>query len=274
MRNLRSLLALCFAIGYVITDNKTCPRYTCQKGSDNICAMDVATTAYNNVTLSQVCNTTSYCGVAEPKWATLAYVNNSTNYTCTSFPAPKTVRFPGEDCTVNDDCLKTPNDDTTGNCTNKVCTGKNETQDCTQNAVCLKGLFCDTDKCKKQKTQGESCATSYDCINSLLCHNGTCSIAPYSLDVNTVISSNDTLQKEKCKYGLTSYKNATDLSTLACTSYNQNDAGDTNGFATCNLGVKCNYTDVVQKVTINQNCGCGYNADGKGWCPLGTDKSN
>jgi hypothetical protein len=135
----------------------------------------------------------------------------------------------------------------------------------------MKGLYCDT-TCKKQKNKGDNCTSSYECINSLLCHSGTCSATPFSLDLGTLLDSKDALNAEKCKYGLTALKNNTDPTSLACTYQNQTDAGDAKGFVNCTLGSNCNYVEVASGATVTKGCACGYNANGVGYCPVGINK--
>jgi hypothetical protein len=188
-------------------------------------------------------------------------------------PTPIVVRYPGEECTQDGDCFK-QGDDSLGKCqADKTCSGRNETDKCLGNFACKKGLYCDKDgTCKKQKGKDESCANSYECINTLLCHGSKCNTAPFSLDVNTTLDAGDALNADKCKYGLSSRKNATDPASETCTTYTQSDAGDAKGFVTCSLGSLCNYTDVTAATTVSKPCPCGYNADGQGYCPLGYNK--
>jgi hypothetical protein len=276
MINLRSLLALTLSLVYVIADNKKCPTYSCQKGSGNTCAVaTVATSAYNDVVLFPSCNTTQYCNVVGTAYDTLAQLTQSTNYTCADATNATTLnRYPGEDCSADKDCIKVTGDNSTGTCTaNKTCSGTTESANCTSTTVCLKGLYCDANgTCKKQKSANATCVSSYECINSLLCHTGTCSIAPFSLDVGTTISSTDTLSLEKCNFGLTALKNISDPTSLACTTKVQSVNGDKNGFVSCDHGDTCYYDDPVANTTLSQECVCGYNADGKGWCPVGYNK--
>jgi hypothetical protein len=41
---------------------------------------------------------------------------------------------------------------------------------------------------------------------------------------------------------------------------------DTNGYVPCNWNEDCLYTDGIDK--FSKKCGCGYNAEGQGYCPI------
>jgi hypothetical protein len=115
------------------------------------------------------------------------------------------IRYPGEDCSQDEDCIKVPGDHATGKCQgsiNKTCSGNGEFLNCTNHASCLKGLYCDNGWCTKQKGFNSTCSSSYECINSLLCNERICSFAPYSLNVGTRLHDYEDFKDQKCKYGL------------------------------------------------------------------------
>ena len=86
-------------------------------------------------------------------------------------------KLSGEKCNGNDDCISK-------NCTDNVCIGKFEKDECEENAECDLGLYCDIDnKCEKLKDEGENCHSLYEdflknmndnCYAGLVCNNDKC----------------------------------------------------------------------------------------------------
>jgi hypothetical protein len=248
-----------------------CPKYTCEKGTDTSCAnlkTGLTTDGFNKVQLTAICKSgEEHCDVPFPAWKSLADVDKDTAYTCkvNTKPDIKIRRFPGEKCEKSDDCIKT--EDGTGTCDEKAktCTGIAEGKECKSTAGCVVGFYCDAEshKCAAQKAKDGKCKLSEECVNELLCSAGTCSLAPFSLDVGKELEADDQIFNDfKCKFNYT-HKGK-------CASLNQDAAGDKDGFVECNYGDVCKYKAGDDEVT--GACDCGYNADGKGYCERGHNK--
>ena len=269
MVNPRSIIILVLAISCVVADKK-CAKYTCATGADKSCVTAKADTTQNSVTLTDICDhAKQYCKVDFPAYITLTTLDKDTNYGCADNAATKPQRYPGEECKVDDDCVKVQGDDKVGKCTDGKCTGHAETEACTIHSACLKGLYCDglpaAGKCTKQKDKDATCASSYECQNQYLCKD-KCSVAPYSLDTKTELP-HDEMTGYMCKWEATALKDGK----VYCTYQKQADAGDSNGVVKCDAGSKCKYDDDMAG-SIEKDCACGYNADGQGYCPLGFNK--
>jgi hypothetical protein len=192
-------------------------------------------------------------------------VEVDTAYTCNAVFGPSNLKFryPGEECDKNEDCLNLIGEDSP-TCVSGYCSGATEGKTCKLSANCVVGLYCDktSNTCVKQKLEGD-CTESSECVNHLLCHKGKCSLPPYSLDIGAEVDKEDyEFNRYKCKL---SY-----VSNGKCASLVQEEAGDKDGFVECKYGEACKYK--VGNDEEKKNCVCGYNADGKGYCPLGSNK--
>jgi len=174
------------------------------------------------------------------------------------------MKYPGEKCEKNDDCFHTP--EVAGNCTNLVCVGKAE---CDSHTDCATGTFCLSKKCEKQRGSGKDCDDYFGCTNDLLCYKKKCS-AYGSVKTGDELTSADVGGKLEnmallCEYGMvwagkciqTKYTGETVKKV------------DANGFVPCNWGEKCEYGfGTENKTEIFDNCSCGYNDKGQGYCKL------
>jgi hypothetical protein len=259
----------------VVFTLKQCPKYSCPDNEDTYCASLKTEKESNKVSLSNICKISEYCDIQKIVWRTLTDASDDAKYTCKNATVLPQSRFPGEDCETETECYSIKGDEKVGKCIlddkvgKKLCTGLAEGDSCTDHGTCMKGLFCDLVKktCAKQKVKGEACISSWECINSLLCHEGTCSLEPYSLLVGHDVGE-DVLDDYKCQFGK-SFDNK-------CISYYQDhNANHPSGFIPCNYGDLCEYSiaGLSSNKTFSQDCECGYNTDGIGYCPLGDNKS-
>jgi hypothetical protein len=247
----------------------SCPKYSCEKGTNKNCALvkaGLATDGFNRISLAEVCDNGESCDVPSPSFKTLADIPNDTGFTCkiNIEPTNKILRFPGEKCYTNEDCLKT--DEGTGICSSGHCTGIEEKHVCNTTAGCLAGLYCNTTfkRCFKQKEDGDECSSSSECANHLLCHRNKCQFALFSLESGTELDEDDAnFNDYKCKFGLHWFGK--------CVSMVQELPGDKDGFVECNYGETCHYKYGNEQV-YREDCACGFNAEGKGYCPLGYNK--
>jgi hypothetical protein len=266
---LKSFIILAIALSVILAEDPvhSCPKYTCEKGTDTSCVnvkSGLKTDGFNKISLTDICKKGEFCDVPQPSYITLPDVDKDTAYTCKATPEPSTkvVRFPGEKCDKNEDCIKT--EEGTGTCTSGYCTGIAEGKACQLTAACLAGFYCDktSNKCTAQKKEGD-CKESSECVNNLLCNKGKCSLTPYGLDIGAELDKEDPdFNAYKCKLGL-DHKGK-------CASLVQEETGDKDGFVECKYGETCKYKigDEEKKDT----CACGINGEGKGYCPLGFNK--
>jgi hypothetical protein len=273
--NLKHLIALISLISNAFAV-KTCPKYTCSQPSNvTACAAVEVGTNENKVYLNDICSKDQMCVVPLRPWEIFAELNMNAAYSCDKPSYPLTfVRYPGEDCTVDEDCYKSKFDEITGKCMNGKCMGYNTTQSCTEHAECWVGLYCgrmsQTDPhgtCTEQKKQDSDCGTSYECTNDYLCLSGKCSTKPYSLPLGTQVNADSVFPASVyCQFGY-AFKGE-------CSSLNQTDVTnkDLDYLKQCNHGEACHYTN-NGKGNVTLYCDCGYNENGYGYCPRGHDTS-
>jgi hypothetical protein len=265
---LKFIVIIAIALSVILSDDPvhSCPKYTCEKGTETSCVngkSGLKTDGFNKISLTEICKKGEYCDVPPPSYRTLSDVDKDTAYTCKDFETSNwKVRFPGENCDKNEDCLEVA--EITPTCVSGYCSGIAEGKICKFTASCVVGLYCDkkSNTCVKQKSEGD-CTESSECVNHLLCHKGKCSLTPFSLKVGAEIDKEDPdFNEVKCKLG--------SVSNGKCASLVQEEAGDKDGFVECKYGETCKYKFGDDEK--NKPCACGYNADGKGYCPLGTNK--
>jgi hypothetical protein len=258
---------LVMLIYLVIAQAKNCPKYTCEKKDNHTCA-NVKTgfsDGSNRVTLSDVCSNGEVCHILYTPWQTFTYQEKDTLYTCEK-DVRLTLRYPGEICASSIDCFKSTFDTKTGSCISNKCSGLDLDEPCKEHTECLVGLYCDKSlgRCAKQKEYEQKCNDSYECVNSLLCNFGICSVPPFSLRLGTPVDND--FAEYKCALGFV-YKGK-------CSSLNQTDAvdPDLDDLRKCDLGEMCNYNMNGEGIK-RKECECGYNKDGYGFCPRGHDTS-
>ena len=251
-----------------------CAKYTCKSREANCVASHFTKnneTMSLNVIVSDVCKKDEFCDIGGVP-NTVFYNETDVNGTCkanANLPVAG-VRYPGEKCLKNEDCYEPdasfyPDEFLVGTCMFGYCQGYNATQNCSETAWCWTGNYCGEDKtCAPLKKEKENCTQTAQCQNGLLCQNQTCQNAWFSLPVNaTVISDNFISADNFCKFGrahkgVCDYLNTTDT------------VEKKSGLVVCNPGQKCNYTSLAGAVELD--CQCGYNADGKAYCPKGNSQ--
>ena len=188
--------------------------------------------------------------------------------TCSIYSHWTGVRYPGEDCNIDNDCIFNYE------CKNGKCSGINEGENCTETYECSVGLFCDKDskKCTKQKSEGGTCKEGWDCQNYLACYRGRCIklgiLKPGVINNEKTSPFPNGRRELLCTTGEMDHKNG------YCTETKYNDGWikenkkiiDDNGYIKCDYNEDCIYDN--GKETIKKKCGCGYNNEGQGYCPL------
>ena len=252
----------------------TCPKYNC--GSEKACARSTNPNNVDssNITLTLtkgVCNADQTCAIGRD--LNKIYSFDNVDFKCDTLTVGS--KYPGEKCSSNNECNNK-------NCTANVCNFQKLGDVCSNSdfsLFCGVGAFCSTNTttststCVTQKEREENCTSFLDCKNNLACYNKTCSLEFGTLEENftfdeSLFDGNFKEFNRLCKsleYSSTKKK---------CISYSYNDTADSNGFVSCNvtpLGEECKYTTNFNE-TLKKNCNCGYNADGKSYCPVDFSK--
>lgn len=247
-----------------------CPTFQCAPG--RIIRRDCATQLVNRtypfgmVTLYKTCDSLSeYCQIKSPSVFTQRSKN--VTYSCASRSYQYNHFYAGEECTGIG----------TGNCANSMecdgrCVGNATGETCNATAFCNAGSYCGSGKCTKQKTENASCADSTECLNNLVCNSMKC-VPLFSVEVGGVIavSAEDeklfSISNYMCKSG------RTDKAGKVCVSRSYPYKNQT-GVIECLPGHSCNYIESAGagvKYEVSEPCLCGFNKDGKAYCPISDD---
>ena len=243
--------------GHTPLTNNKCGVYKCADDSNN-CATTSIVDGQLEVSLSNICKGNEVCHLGnEPNVA--FYINEEQQFQCAEITVDK--RYPGEECSADSQCFYPvdSNDSVFHICKDSKCTGKANGESCKTNEECVVGLYCDTteSKCKAQKDVNVECANTYECKNKLLCYENKCQDVMYSFASGTSVANITTNKELYCKYG-------TAVSGI-CVEITDDNADE---FRECNYGDVCLYTySPSQYGPRAEKCECGYNADGKAYCP-------
>ena len=261
----------------IIPNNQKCPKYSCNS-SLPICLLGINpfTENGNDITISlnsEICSINENCVLSNSGIITSNDIleimsKEKITGTCSIYSYWPSVRYPGELCNIDSDCISS------SLCKNGKCTGINEGENCTETSECLVGYFCnkDTMKCTKQKKEGETCKEGWDCLNFLGCYKGRCIklgiLKPGVInnEITSPFPGNDR-RDLLCTTGEMDW----DLGYCVETRYSEDwikryGKNINNGFIKCDYGEFCYYDN--GKKNVPKDCGCGYNSDGQGYCPL------
>ena len=257
----------------VIPLKQKCPKYSCNS-SLPVCLLGInpfSETDDIKITLnSEICAINENCILSSVSNDFLQIMSTEKILgTCSIYSYWTGLRYPGEECNIDSDC------NITFKCRNGKCLGLNEGENCTETSQCVVGLYCNKDskKCNKQKPEGETCKEAWDCQNFLGCYRGRCIklgiLKPGVInnEITSPFPGNDR-RDLLCTTGEMDWDNGYCVET----KYNDewlkkyNKKIDENGFITCEYNEDCIYDN--GKNSITKKCGCGYNSDGQGYCPL------
>ena len=244
-----------------------CAKYICEKAiSDGICASSNYLDDFNiNVTLADICTDNAKCKLnGDPNDVFYNKTNVIGNCSSNVF----NMRYPGEDCEIDSDCVY-PLNNTSSQfhvCEEGICNGITEDGICEDHSWCVVGYYCDFSegKCKEQIKKGEKCSESKSCKNDLICRNGICDELFSAKDGDSVPETESIeFQKKFCENG--------EVMENKCVSYNDFDGTklNDNEYKTCNFNSYCEYkiNGLGEGRKKYVRCGCGYNAEGQGYCP-------
>jgi hypothetical protein len=238
---LKSIVIIAIALSAILADDPvhSCPKYTCEKGTETSCVnvkSGLKTEGFNKISLTEICkkeNTAMSHSQATKLSQTLIPTQLTLARLLGGEPINLKFRYPGEKCDKDGDCINF--DGYSPTCVSGYCSGAAEGETCKSTFICVAGLYCDkgSNTCVKQKSKGD-CTKSSECVNHLLCHKGTCSLTPYSLDIGAEIDKEDPdFKDDKCKLGYAIGGK--------CVSLVQEEAGDKDGFVECKYGELCKY---------------------------------
>lgn len=245
----------------------TCPRFRCAKKEKTCIQVSLDDNNVKYVDLTSCKNKTEHCVFEQEFWRDSSY-----NSKCHDDEPARKNRFPGEKCEANEDCTR----GSLMECSKGTCVGAGLNEECSTTADCLVGHYCKTiiseketkKSCSPQVAIGEPCQKKFDCVNNALCLNNTC-VGYFSQAVGVSVDFPDLTDQEKrdaCEFNFV-YNN-----TCALTSY-ASSSDVVNGLVSCQLDQKCNYTFGNATLPV-QECQCGYNPDGLGYCPRAHDGVN
>lgn len=265
----------------IIPIKQNCPRFTCDN-SINECIYGINPFNENgdNITIQlnkDICKSNEYCSINKDfisSKGVMKIMENKNIYgECSIYAYWSGIRYPGESCYIDSDCFGI------SRCQNGICTGANNGENCTNTYECKVGHYCNkqTKKCTAQKKEGEQCVEGWDCLNYLGCYRGRCikfGILKPGVMNNDIYSPfpGDERRYYLCNTGELDGDDSTTGNYCVKTKYSDEwiksnkKVADSNGFIKCEYQEKCIYDN--GRRTIVKDCGCGYNAEGQGYCPL------
>lgn len=255
-----------------------CPKYNCATGQ-KACGSSMNPNNFDSseitVTLSKgFCAANQTCSTANLKDV---YEKQSAGLECES-KSITANRYPGEKCASNNDCRNK-------NCTvdnvcshvkvGEACSSIDLGQFCGLDAYCVLNATSGNSTCVAQKSLKEACQLTFECKNNLGCYNKTCSLEfgskDESFEFNSALFSVDLKNPQFfCK------SMEYDTKKARCITYKYNNMtvnGD--GYVECSRadGKECKYVTNLND-TVIKSCQCGFNADGKSYCPIDFGKRN
>ena len=263
----------------IIPLNQSCPKFFCENINNCFEGKNPLTDNSKNIEIKlneKICSSNEFCSInGNSNIIDVMEIMQKKNIIgkCTIYQLFTGIRYPGEDCNINNDCFLYQK------CINGKCYGKNENENCTNTNECIVGYFCNKtlEVCKKQKEEGEKCEEAWDCKNYLGCYKGRCikfGILKPGIINNEKYSkfSGENKRYYLCYTGELDGDDGTTGDYCVQTNYsdimfkNNNKKIDENGFVKCDYNETCIYDN--GKRTIMKSCGCGYNKEGQGYCPL------
>lgn len=170
------------------------------------------------------------------------------------------VRYPGENCTMNSQCLS-------GNCTGNICIGTAQGGYCGSSNECDIGLFCTSKNfqftCQPLIAAYEfGCGSDFDCVNYCGCRFGVNGPPGMCYPYFSLGNGNST----SCENGISLL-----CSTGACYGSGYSGVCTTAPVSTMALGTPCTFNgQCTGKNSVSQSftsqCTCGYNNGGLSYC--------
>jgi hypothetical protein len=262
---MRAMLVL-YSIITCVKTGENCARWNCGSVLKGTCAHSEIIAGEPNVVVDSICDKKSkkYCDLVMssdedgyPSVNYSVYREPKADYHCQNMKEKEFIRrYPGEDCTKDEDCNYIQN------CTNKKCVGFGVGERTNESYTCVAGTYFDEElgTCQYQKGLNEKCSSVWECQNKYSCYNHMC-IEYASIPENTIVDdklTDDDYSDVLC------YTLWTD-STGKCSKwdYADSDNVDSDGFKLCDKNESCRYTNSRESM----KCVCGINSAGQGYCP-------
>lgn len=265
----------------IIPIKQQCPKYSCNN-SLSICLLGNNNFSEEgndiNISLnSEICSVNENCILSSKMNSNYLTLDDILQImtqekilgTCSIYSYWPSIRYPGEDCNIDSDCISNIN------CVNGKCKGFDKGHNCTKTYECNIGLFCEQDEkiCTEQKEKGIPCKETWDCKNTLGCYRGRC-IELGILKPGVINNKETSPFPDNDRRDLLCNTGEMDWESGYCveTKYNDNwlkmnnKEEDANGFVECDYDEDCLYDN--GRRTFTKKCGCGFNKEGQGYCPL------
>ena len=262
----------------IIPIEQKCPKFICDKNINQcLYGINQCNEEGNNITIKlneNICSINELCSINNGNLASNDLMNIMENKNiegkCNIYYYWPGLRYPGEKCNIDSDCI----DNNT--CINGKCSGLEKGNDCNETRQCKVGYFCNK-TCTAQKKEGEKCKYGWDCENYLGCYKGRCikfgTLKPGVLNSqeNSPFPGNEK-RHYLCYTGELDGDDSTTGKFCVKNKYsegwiqNSSKTIDKKGFIKCEYKESCFYDN--GRRTIKKKCGCGYNSDGQGYCPL------
>jgi hypothetical protein len=242
-------------------ESKKCPIYKCEQNSASKCGLSnfFTTEHRNHVQLDKgICKSTEFCSVGGNAWDIFADSETSVAGICKSITQhPPGKRYAGEPCDDTNTCLS-------GTCDSGYCSGKKSGDTCSLHEDCVVGYFCGNGTCTAQSGKNVACANSFECQNSLVCLDSKCQAGYYSKATGTALPIQTGFPMDYlCEFG------TYDTTNKECSKKVLKNNTDSTGFAPCDYGSFCHYTFNDKSDAGTEECQCGYNTLGQGYCKPG-----
>ena len=257
----------------IIPDQMECPvikcNYTmpnCLEGTNPFNENGDGIEIYMN---DKVCKDQEICEIGSTKHTiTPIYLYQNVVGNCKQQTYNHTKRYPGEDCDEINTCVIKGS-----TCVDGKCTGKSKGESCKSHENCLVGLYCDPEKeiCLTQKKEFEKCETTWECGNYLGCYKSVCHQfgglkETQSISKEDIKNISNSYRSYFCELGKVDSNYSTCVVSDYANSTLEKFKQGNDIFVECKKNEKCYYYDNV--TYYSTNCGCGYNSEGKGYCPL------
>lgn len=181
-------------------------------------------------------------------------ISSSGNGTCKAPTSSSVQKYPGEKCSISEDCMFSKG------CVETICQGSSINETCADTHYCNPGLYCSAKSICEQPSNKE-CSSDYDCSNSYTCNNNQC-VKYLSINANKDCGV--------CNDGL----NMACKSSACLSTGSENYCLDYISHPSKNATLCSNDDDCVSNkfgslnLTINSPCNCGMNPSGNSYCAL------
>ncbi|MCQ2818571.1 MAG: hypothetical protein MJ252_14985 [archaeon] len=234
------------------TFNK-CGAYQCIKENNKNCAESIIEGDNLKINLYTTCTSDEYCNINNPN---IFFYQKENKYSKCSSNLNLFTKYPGEECSFDSECLSIKsNNQAFGQCIKNKCFGYGIGHSCASSLECSAGLYCDNSICVEQKKIDEDCKKTEDCKNNLLCYKGKCQDKIYTFNPGQDVEELENPQIY-CKLG-------TVLNNKCVEVHEENYKSEPKE---CTIGSDCLYKTNNNEDFIRK-CGCGFNSEGKGYCP-------